>query len=86
MAAKAMVTKQPVVVGGVTYSDLILSQTRKIAAAYGFHGAVVVPLFDCDQFFGILALFDEEIRIFTEYETAILVEMEPYPLALKTER
>ena len=75
MAEKAMVTKKPVVVGNVTSSDLILSQIRKIAAAHGFHCAVVVPLFDCDRFAGIPALFDEDIRIFTEDETTILVEM-----------
>ena len=75
MAAQAMVTEKPVVVGDVTSAELILPQTRKIAAAHGFYGAVVVPLFDCDRFVGILALFDDDIRIFTEDETSILVDM-----------
>ena len=59
----------------VTSADLILPQSRQIAAAHGFYGAVVVPLFDCDRFVGILALFDDDVRIFTEDETSILVEL-----------
>ncbi|GIT43200.1 MAG: hypothetical protein Ct9H300mP11_11360 [Chloroflexota bacterium] len=51
-----------------------MPQTRKIAAAHGFM-ALLRTLFDCDRFVGILALFDDDIRIFTEDETSILVDM-----------
>ena len=42
-------TKAPVLLDDVTESDLILPQTRQIAAKHGFHGDAAVPLLADDQ-------------------------------------
>jgi GAF domain-containing protein len=63
-------TKAPVLLDDVTESDLILPQTRQIAAKHGFHGDAAVPLLADDQVLGGFFVFDAGVHQFTDEEVS----------------
>jgi|TARA_B110000263_G_C14981387_1_gene361646 GAF domain-containing protein len=71
-AGQLIATKVPLVLDDVTESDLILAQTRQIAASHGFHGTAAVPLLAEDQVVGVFFVFAGRVRHFTDQEVSTL--------------
>lgn len=65
-------TKAPVLLDDVTESDLILSQTRQIAAQHEFNGTAAGPLLADDQVLGAFFVFDGGVRQFTDEEVSTI--------------
>lgn len=65
-------TKAPVLLDDVTEPDLILLQTRQIAAKHGFHGTAAGPLLADDQVLGEFFVFDGGVRQFTDEEVSTI--------------
>ena len=65
-------TKAPVLLDDVTESDLILPQTRQIAAKHGSNGTAAVPLLANDQVLGGFFVFDGGVRQFTDEEVSTI--------------
>ncbi len=75
LAAEAMSTNRPAIVDDVTTSEIIYPQTRRVAAKYGFRGAVAIPLLAGDYPIGVIIVFDGSVRRFTEEENSQLTAL-----------
>ena len=70
--SQLIANKAPVLLDDVTESDLILSQTRQIAAPHGFNGTAAGPLLADDQVLGEFFVFDSGVRQFTDEEVSTI--------------
>ncbi|MCH8799687.1 MAG: GAF domain-containing protein [Chloroflexi bacterium] len=69
----AMATKKPLVVEDATTAEIVSPAQRSIAEKHDIHGAVAVPLLANDRSIGVLAVYDNKIRRFTEDEVSLLM-------------
>ncbi|MCH8802131.1 MAG: GAF domain-containing protein [Chloroflexi bacterium] len=67
-----MHTKKPLVTEDGTECELTSSQGRLLAKEHGFYGRALVPLLANDRSIGVLTVFDNNIRRFTEDEVSLL--------------
>ena len=72
LAAVAMSTNQPAIVEDATTSEVIYPKTRAVAGRYDFHGTAAIPVRVDDQPVGVMIVFDDCLRAFTENELSIL--------------
>ena len=72
LAAVAMSTNQPAIVEDATTSEVIYPKTRAVAVRYDFHGTAAIPVRVDDQPVGVMIIFDDCLRTFTESELSIL--------------
>ena len=56
----------------MTEEDLVAPAQRIIVQKHGFHGSAAVPLLANDRSIGVLAVFDNRVRRFTDDEVSLL--------------
>ena len=72
LAAVAMSANQPAIVEDATTSEVIYPKTRAVADRYDFHGTAAIPVRIDDKPVGVMIIFDDCLRTFTENESSIL--------------
>ena len=72
LSAVAMSTNQPAIVEDATTSEVIYPKTRAVADRYDFHGTAAIPVRIDDKPVGVMIIFDDCLRTFTENELSIL--------------
>ena len=67
-----MSTNHPATVEDATTSEIVYPMTRAVADRYDFHGTAAIPVRVDDQPVGVMIIFDDCLRTFTENELSIL--------------
>ena len=72
ISGRVLATQKPLVIEYAATSGSTVPQNVALAEKYGLHGLVSVPLIANDRFVGVLHVFDNRIRLFTEDEVSLL--------------
>ena len=72
ISGRVLATQKPLVIEDAATSGSTVPQNVALAEKYGLHGLVSVPLIANDRSVGVLHVFDNRIRLFTEDEVSLL--------------
>ena len=70
---QVMAAKSPGIAEDFAIDERVPLGFRRLAEKYHFHGTAAVPLLANDRSIGVLVVFDEHIRLFTEDEVSLLM-------------